>query len=174
MKKYARECMVQALIRLLGEKPLSAVSITELTAAAGVSRMTYYRNYHSLDEILRFHLADIIENYRRDVEAWIDKGNYNDYKNMLHCYQYFQMHADFICCLLKCNMGTLLLESLTQYIIDTYYKEEKGIVFYYTLQAFSGSLYNIYIAWIRSDSRESAEKMASIICDLYPHTPCPA
>ena len=45
--KYARECMVQALIRLLGEKPLSAISITELTAAAGVSRMTYYRNYQS-------------------------------------------------------------------------------------------------------------------------------
>ncbi|MCI8462227.1 MAG: TetR/AcrR family transcriptional regulator [Lachnospiraceae bacterium] len=169
--KYARECMVQALIRLLGEKPLSAISITELTAAAGVSRMTYYRNYQSLDDILRSHLTDIFADYRRDVEAWIDKGNYNDYKNMLHCYEYFRMHADFIRCLLQCNMGTLLLESLTQYIIDTYYKEEKGIVFYYTLQAFAGSLYNIYIAWIRSDSRESAQKMASIICGLYPRTP---
>ena len=82
--KYARECMVQALIRLLGEKPLSAISITELTAAAGVSRMTYYRNYQSLDDILRSHLTDIFADYRRDVEAWIDKGNYNDYKNMIH------------------------------------------------------------------------------------------
>ena len=41
--------MVQALIQLLKTKSLSNITITELTERAGVSRMTYYRNYHSLD-----------------------------------------------------------------------------------------------------------------------------
>lgn len=42
---FSRDCMVQALIQLLKTKSLSNITITELTERAGVSRMTYYRNY---------------------------------------------------------------------------------------------------------------------------------
>ena len=39
--QLARECITSALIQLVREKPLSAVSVKELTARAGVSRMTF-------------------------------------------------------------------------------------------------------------------------------------
>ena len=64
-------------------------------------------------------------------------------------------------------MGDCLLQALTDYMLATYYKKEKGIAHYYTLQAFAGSLYNIYVAWILNDTKESAHEMASIICALY-------
>lgn len=38
----AREYITTALIKLANEKPLSSISISELTQKAGVSRMTYY------------------------------------------------------------------------------------------------------------------------------------
>ncbi len=165
--QYVRDSLAQALIRLLQQKSLSSITVTELTREAGVSRMTYYRSYGSMDEILRDYLADIVRSYRADVAGWPEKGNYSDYRNMLHCYEYFYRHADFIRCLLKCGMGDSLLKALTDYILDTYYQKEKGIAYYYTLQAFAGSLYNIYLAWIQNDARESANEMASIICALY-------
>lgn len=164
---FARECMVSALMQLLETKPLSAISITELTDRAGVSRMTYYRNYKSKDEIFVTYLEDIMDSYRNDVENWEDKGNYNDYKNMLHCFRYFNEHKDFIKCLFTCGMGNILLEALTSYMMETYYKGRKDITLYYTLQAFSGSLFNLYIAWILRDTQESAETMASVICRIY-------
>ena len=37
----AREYITTALIKLANEKPLSSISISELTQKAGVSRMTY-------------------------------------------------------------------------------------------------------------------------------------
>lgn len=165
--QYVRNCLVQALIRLLSEKPLSNITVTELTSAACVSRMSYYRNYKSMDEILQSYLDDIIVSYRQDVLSWPDRGNYNDYRNMLHCYEYFYKHADFIRCLLKCGMGDALLQALTDYMLETYYQKEKGIAHYYTLLAFAGSLYNIYISWIKNDTKESAQEMASMICALY-------
>lgn len=165
--QYVRDSLTQALIRLLQDKPMSDITISELAKEAGVSRMTYYRHYTSMDEILQSYLEDIVDSYREDVAQWPDKGNYNEYRNMLHCYEYFHKHADFIRCLLKCGMGGSLLQALTDYILDTYYQKEKGIVHYYTLQAFAGSLYNIYVAWILNDSVESAHEMASIICALY-------
>ena len=81
--------MVQALMQLLQTKSLSNITISELTERAGVSRMTYYRNYNSMDEIFISYLKDLVDAYRQDVAAWPDKGNYNDYRNMLHCYEYF-------------------------------------------------------------------------------------
>ncbi len=74
-------------------------------------------------------------------------GQYNDYRIVLLCSQYFQTHRDFILCLLRRGMGDLLLSPLSKYVLDTYYREEKGIAFYYTLLAFTGSFYNVYVAW---------------------------
>lgn len=159
--------MVQALIQLLQTKSLSNITISELTARAGVSRMTYYRNYNSMDEIFISYLKDLIDAYRQDVADWPDKGNYNDYRNMLHCYEYFDHYREFIACLVKTGLGHLLLQALDSYILDTYYTEDKGRDFYYTLRAFSGSLYNIYVTWIMENSMESAEEIVSIICKIY-------
>lgn len=162
-----RQSLAEALMELLETKPLSAVSITELTSLACVSRMTYYRNYSSIDDIFATFLEDILDSYRQDVMEWTDKGNYCEYKNMLHCYAYFLKHKDFISCLLKCGMGDLLLKAVTDYVISTYYTTRMEIGFYYILQAFSGSLYNVYVAWIQNDTRESAEELAGILCGIY-------
>lgn len=158
--------MVQALIQLLQTKSLSNITISELTERAGVSRMTYYRNYNSMDEIFISYLKDLVDAYRQDVAGWPDKGNYNDYRNMLHCYEYFDHYREFIACLVKTGLGHLL-QALDNYILDTYYTEDKGRDFYYTLRAFSGSLYNIYVTWIMENSKESAEEIVSIICKIY-------
>ena len=120
-----------------------------------------------MDEIFSSYLKDLIDAYRQDVSGWPDKGNYNDYRNMLHCYEYFDHYREFIACLVNTGLGHLLLQALDSYILDTYYTEDKGRDFYYTLRAFSGSLYNIYVTWIMENSMESAEEIVSIICKIY-------
>ena len=61
--------MVQALMQLLQTKSLSNITISELTERAGVSRMTYYRNYNSMDEIFISYLKDLVDAYRQDVSC---------------------------------------------------------------------------------------------------------
>ena len=53
-----KECIVTALLRLMQEKKYESISITDITTLAGVSRMAYYRNYKSKDEILIKYLLD--------------------------------------------------------------------------------------------------------------------
>lgn len=55
----AKECIVSALLKLIYEKPLSTITISELTKKAGVSRMTFYRNYDSKEEVFIGHLDEI-------------------------------------------------------------------------------------------------------------------
>ena len=163
----AKECMVSALMQLLETKPLSAVSVTELTEKAGVSRMTYYRNYQSKEEIFQDYLDDIVDSYRSDVASWPSRGNYNDYRNLLHCFRYFKKYKEFIRGLIDSGMGDMVLKALTNYIDETYYQEELGQKFYYSLQSFSGALYNIYRAWIERNTMEEPEEMALVLCGMF-------
>ncbi len=74
----ARECIVEAMIKLIYEKPLSAITISELTERAGVSRMTFYRNYGSKKDVWKDELADILERYAGESMAQHPGGIYYD------------------------------------------------------------------------------------------------
>ena len=70
---FSRDCMVKTLIQLLKTKSLSNITITELTERAGVSRMTYYRNYHSLDDIFSSWIrACTIQSLEKKLEFFVD------------------------------------------------------------------------------------------------------
>lgn len=49
---YVRTQLTQALLRLLQEKKLADISVSELTQRAQVGRASFYRNYQSLSDIL--------------------------------------------------------------------------------------------------------------------------
>lgn len=66
---FAKECIVSALLQLTDIKPLSSVTISELCKKAGVSRMTFYRNYASVEDIFTKRLAEIFQQYKKESAA---------------------------------------------------------------------------------------------------------
>lgn len=46
------ESITEALLQLMQRKPLSEITISELCRRAGVGRVSFYRNYVSLDDVL--------------------------------------------------------------------------------------------------------------------------
>ncbi len=61
LNKIVKESLQQALIILMNRKPFASITITELCKKAGVSRMAFYSNYHSKEELLRKIVLDSIE-----------------------------------------------------------------------------------------------------------------
>ncbi|MDO4538571.1 MAG: TetR/AcrR family transcriptional regulator [Coriobacteriales bacterium] len=57
----AMECLYVALLQLMDTMPYERITITDLCARAGVSRMAYYRNFNDKSEILIKHLEWLIE-----------------------------------------------------------------------------------------------------------------
>ena len=53
INKIVRESIQQALIILMNQKKFNDISITELCKKAGVSRMAFYNNYNSKDDLLK-------------------------------------------------------------------------------------------------------------------------
>ena len=48
----ARKWMQLALLKLLKSRDLSEITISQLTQTAGVARVTFYRNYTDLSDVL--------------------------------------------------------------------------------------------------------------------------
>ena len=59
--KFIKECILKSLVSLMKEKEFKDITITEITKKAGVSRMTYYRNYNFKEDILNDYMTTLIE-----------------------------------------------------------------------------------------------------------------
>ena len=161
--------MVTALMLLLKEKPLSAISISELTEKAGVSRMTYYRNYQSKEDIFASYLDEALADYQREArELSLDQRAYAP-ANLYHCFSYFEKHKEFLDSLFKSGLGHLLLTAISRYMIETWHKPENGIEHYYGLQAFAGGIHQRLGLRIHRADREGRSRVpvVSVIQGAY-------
>ena len=57
--EFLKECLSDALIRLMREKKIEKISVKEIADTAGVGRATWFRNYTSKSEALTFKLVQV-------------------------------------------------------------------------------------------------------------------
>lgn len=169
--QFVRECMVTAVIYLLKEKKLSEISISELTEKAGVSRMAYYRNYSTKEDIFIQHLDDIFDQYYYEYHSADQSNFFYSKENMLHCFHYFSIHREFLNSLFESNYGNLFLEKLSNYIISMWFKDTESLEQYFILHSFAGSLYNVFRIWSLTPCSTSEESLAEIIYQIFKKTP---
>ena len=163
MENTSKQAVVDALLRLLESKTLSAISISELAREAKVSRMTIYRNYRSKEDVFKVYLKDVLIQYKQDTGKRYGMGSYCDKENIVHCFGYFSKHKRFLDGVLKSGYGHIFLEAVDRYVMETWWKEGEGRKKEYRLHAFSGALYNLYISWAANGYTETPEEMADIL-----------
>ena len=52
--EYLKECMADALLRAMKEKPIFKITVNEITENAGVNRSTWFRNFSVKNEAITF------------------------------------------------------------------------------------------------------------------------
>lgn len=164
--QLAREYITSALIQLVREKPLSAVSIKELAERAGVSRMTFYRNYTSTEDILLSRIRDILAQYRRDDAEQEQQGRFYDIERVRHGLTYFYRHRDFADSLTRCGLSDIFLRELTKFALDKWLPRRDDPVEQYRLVSFVGILFNSYMTWVQSSQRLSLEDLTGQIAAI--------
>lgn len=141
-----RACITKALVKLTQEKALSSISVTELCQAAGVSRMAFYRNYRSKEEVFTARLEEVIADYARVTEPLLKAGTlWYDVGHLSTCFEFFKNNAALMNCLFRCGFTGLLVKSISEFLIGRYGNgTPEGN---YILTAFAGSLCACYPLW---------------------------
>jgi len=168
----AETYLAYALIALMEKKPLEEISITELTKKAGVSRMSYYRNFTSKQHILEEHLQTIVRRFRIEGEKKGYLGKDHGYEQLLYAFRYFRHHSRYALCLHNANLSSILLDGLNKYMDMYMIPPDADYAKRYKTYAYAGALYNLYIQWLKNGMRETEETMAEITFRImFPHYP---
>ena len=115
-KKYIAE----ALVLLMKKKDYSSITNKEITDKAGLSHITIYRNFNSKDEILKYYLTGIFEEWKLE---WNDNNNiaYN-------IFTFFQKNKEIIDLLYKAHLEYFLVDNILS--CCDYKKEDINIIAY--------------------------------------------
>ena len=166
-----KQDMYKALLRLMGDKTFSSISVSDITSEANVSRMSFYRNYNAIEDILTEHLVEVVEEYRAKESDTESKTVFYEKKYMLRCFRFFYLHREFIDALITAGMGDLFLAKITEYLIQKWIDVEKGTrEENLRISAFAGAIYNMYREWSKGDFLELPEDVATILYDLRKQT----
>ena len=148
-----------ALMELLDEKAFGEITVTEITDRAGVSRMTYYRNYPSKEAILEERVREISRELQNIVVSLEDT-----YHSLVSGFHFVRDYSGALQILLKADMGIMLLRVITDHIQATIGEQSRGK---YTIPMYAGALYNTYVAWLENGMKESPEEMARLIYEAF-------
>ena len=159
-----KDCIFTALMILMEQKDYEDITITDITKKAGVSRMSYYRNYQSKEDILIQYFSDLFEKALNKI-----KGVENISKKEMLCefFCVFRENAMLIRNLIQANLHKLLLERFYEYAA---YAEEHLLhsdltdpMVQYSISYATGSIGMVLIRWIETGMQESPEEMAEFL-----------
>lgn len=160
---FAKECILSALMQIAQYKPLSTISVSSLCQKAGVSRMTFYRNYQSIEDVFLSRLSELFAEYKKDARSKNINGIYYDREHMLHYFVTLYQYREFLGSLFHCGLGHHFLHMMSNYILTEWQHAANP----YILTAFSGSLFNLFSLWASNGFTEDAEFLARQLSALY-------
>ena len=158
---FLKECLADALIQLLEEKPFEKITIPEIAESAGVGRTTYFRNFTAKEEVLTYK-------YIRLWERWAEEHDLQERTafsadNGLTFFQYNYTIRNLLELTYRRGLQSALYESFHQIMKPQYGANPLEC---YKSRFFSYGLFGLLDEWIMRGFYESPEEMAGIVHQL--------
>lgn len=154
--------ITEALFRLMEKDNFNDISISEITAEAGIARRTFYLNFTSKQDIIDQHYALMMKEYDDrlppDISSDLEK-------QALYFFSFWKRHSDYAVMLEKNGMFHMLmnrfqfyLSKTPNYIYDSLSETERE----YARASLTGILWMMLGEWMKREFQETPEEVASI------------
>jgi len=165
---FLKECIYDSLIILLEGKQFEKVSVSEICKKAGVSRMTYYRNFNSKEDILTEHLNKVFQKYKETLN---NKMSSSTLTNIIPFFELLSSEKKLIDCLIRSDMEYWLFYQFTDYLknlkeMHKVFNYDDPLESYYWINYYSAGLSKLLITWIKNGMIESKETMSKYLLDF--------
>ena len=161
---YVKEQITKTLLLLLETKNIDDISISELTNAAEIGRVSFYRNYKSKEDILRQEAGRLLTQWGSLFQS-MPSNEYNSF--FLSLFDFF--HAN------KAFFTTLYQSGLSHIIMDTIVATAEISPQTQNLEAYLKSFwaYGVYgwiIEWIKRGMQESSQELLKLFKNAQGNT----
>lgn len=160
----SRQWLVEALLQLMETTPFRKISITDLTRKAGVSRLTFYRNFESKEDVLRLHYREVFQKYLEHLE----QERITTPRDALElCYRDWKSEEHEIGLVLKNHLEQLIYEPFEEYLEVLLTKYRIGTRLSRNQKRFLvGGLYFSMLDWVEHPQHTTPEEQAAEILSM--------
>ena len=150
---YVKKQITAALLALLKEKPLSEISISELTSRAEIGRVSFYRNYESKEDILKEESERLIREWGRLYESNPESAPETLFPSL---FDFYRDHKDFYTTLYHAGMSSIMMETIVSTIRIT---PEMQNLEAYMKSFWAYGIYGWMLEWIKRGMQESGKEL---------------
>lgn len=162
--RLAKECMVTALVALMKEKRYENISVSDIARRAGVSRMAYYRNYTSKDDILNKYMEEVGRAIHKTLSEQNSAGHSFEYFRCL--FEELGQHHEIGVAALRANRSDLIMANIEKYMFETFPTEPGDAIAAYRVRMAAGGFYCVFMEWLKNGRQESPEALAGVCCEM--------
>lgn len=165
--RVVRESLICALFQLMSQKPFNDIKISEIALKAGVSRMAYYRNYQSKEDLIADFWDQLFENFKSEIV----EQQLSDEKAAILYFSTFRKYAFQVEQLIQAGMQNQIHCHYEIYMEEVFgklfpYPQISELEKVYKYSFIGGGLNNVIIAWASRGMLETDEEMANIIAEI--------
>ncbi len=155
---YLKDCIADAYILLLKEKPTGKITVDEIAARAGVGRVTCFRAFSSKEGIVTYKFIRMWEQYAELNDIRV--RNRFDLDNALLFFEYNYSIKHILSIVYAAGMQEALHESFYRIMVPT---DRDDPFTEYRERFYAHGLYGLLDGWILRDFRETPAEMADMI-----------
>lgn len=135
------EAVEQALSQLLEKKAFFEIRVNELAKKAGIARSTFYRNYTSIEDVVRHSIQRTLSEFNRQYKPSTVSERFEP-KYISDVWNYVIKYDSQIRLMRRTGLSELYLEEINRHLISIY-GENLSTQDKLELYAVAGAQYNI-------------------------------
>ncbi len=169
-----KRMLQEGMLRLLNEKPLEKIHVTELCAESGINRATFYRHYETPHDVLAELENEITGSLMGDIPRHTPKNMWEAQRLLENFCTQIHNHSDLFKVLFRCNSDEDIRQKLTLFYKQMWElrKDEQenssmdDDTAMLVITMLGGGCYYLLRQWIMFDIQKSPKEIAAILCNL--------
>lgn len=150
---HVRTQVTTALLKLMETQEYQTISISDLAAAAQVSRSSVYRNFAGKDDVLRRHLKKLMEEWGRNF----DVASGQDFSGSL--LRHFYANREFYLLLYRSGLSWMIHENMKS---ACGLKADMPPILAYGAASIAGALFGWADEWLSRGMEETPEELEEL------------
>lgn len=152
-----KECMSDALIRLMGERDYESITVNEIAETAGVNRSTWFRNFTGKSEALTFKLVQLWKRFAS--EHGMKEHHRFTVENAVEFFRYNYENRNLIKRIFDADMQSAVYDAFSRVIMSQFAPNTREN---YQNRFLSYGLFGLLTEWVKRGFRETPEEMVSL------------
>lgn len=160
--------IVNGMFELLQTTPFSEINVKDICTQAGVSRMTYYRNFHAKQDIIIYRFDSAFTTF---IQRLASRQSHTLTDVATVFFELVKEDQDMMEIIVKNNLSKILLDRLKYYLADLINEnvlETREASSKMLVSLIAGGLTEILITWTKDGMKEPIQSLV-IFVSKYMH-----